>query len=403
MQDIRTYFAVIDAIDRFCKEAGIEKQDFACAMDLKASELTPGRMRDPGRRDSICRRLVWRLRREALPQVCVNLKLSSTDFKRLENLSASICSLLIDPTNLSDQQQAINAGEIGQALFEGLSWEVALAHLETFWIYVSQHPPNLNDKHLPIALHAGGSLASLYLHQARIDDAVTIVKSLQSIAPNYSGADADVLKGLAAFNGNAAMVARHQGLMHPQGIIGRHRKAYELAKTGGDHLRMITNLRDQAKPCASCAIERQGDTMARRYEEEMLHVLRESELLAGGDQPESGLEDQWLLTRLARIECLTAIERYDEARRTWDDTLKSKWVEQQIDLNRQTPVAAKAAFTKAAVAFCEHDLDKLVAISRGARFHLNHGRYTDRIQRLVQIENYAVSGEEQELLKALVR
>ena len=82
--------AIVDAIDSFANDVHSKKSDVAKALDMNPSDLSASHLSRPMDGENRCRNLLWRLRRNNLPNIAVKLKLDLKGCRHLEALSNAI-------------------------------------------------------------------------------------------------------------------------------------------------------------------------------------------------------------------------------------------------------------------------------------------------------------------------
>lgn len=383
--------AIRRALDRFTSETRVPAKRLAAAMGMDPSDLSPSHL---GKRGML---LFWSLRREALSQLAVELGLDLAAYRSLQQLSTAVVEVLsgfaVPPeTWHGGRAEAIDAGEVGVQLFDRHDWEAASEHLTHAWSVLSAAPPDPEASEYRIAVRAGTQLVHLLTYQGRKREAVRVAHALLKLAGQYRRSERPVLNALALAYRAVGVAAHHQGLDAPASVVRLCRKGHGiLVESRLDPLGQVAALRDQAKPYLLWGLGRSGREPQPDRCDDALSVLDQSEALAGGEEPEEPAREEWLLTRLTRVQCLGVMGRADAAQRCWDDLRERTWAASWLG-QTGSPLGSKAALTGLALELAIGDLDSVAVSARSFRENSAYSSYGDRLRRVQQIEEAVGAG-----------
>jgi hypothetical protein len=396
---------IYEAVDRFCAETRIRKDALAHALRIDPSSLALSHLQDPLKSRYIYQRLPYALRRDNLVSVAAALALDTEGWQALKRLVSRILAVnsgyAIDPTTLvAAREEAVDLGWLGVALLDTGRWTVAAPHLEHAWQYLTDAQPDTDGPEFLAGLRIGTQLASWQATRGQTRQSLDVVRRLLGWARRYSGGKREVLEAVSLLYKAAGTTLRHAD-WHPEYVVEKFQLADRIAREHGlEPLLRAAALRDQAKPIVLWGW--MDGQMRRDRHAAALAALAESEQIAWERIAEERAREEWLLTRLTRVECLSAMQQGQEAIRVYDETMQVGWVAEYLNARPASPLAAKAAFAAMATRLALSDLDSVAAAAGAFRSAPENAAFGERLERAETIEQAAMLGDADALRRLMI-
>ncbi len=394
------------AIDEFLVQTKVSKKRLGEALGINASSLTLSHLENTAKQKYIFHRLLNCLRADNIYTAVYRMHLDVTGWHALKHLSARIlgCAFpyLVDPERpLENASEAYELGMLGVEYWEPGEWDAAVSYLQYAWGFFQVHPSDSSDAGLYVRLRVGTHLASWQSTAGEPGATFLTAQETLQAAKGYRGSDPKIVEAICWLYNTAGTAWRHAG-KHPEFAIEKHQIADKiiLAKSL-PRTHRIPMLRNQAKPYAQWALRdevRQSGWFA-----EALSVALESEQEAGGDIPSDEVREEWLLSRLTRIECLVAMRQDNSAVRLWDETMNQEWVPAMVSRKADTALTAKWKFAGLSVLLARHDLQCLAAEAHAFQNDKHNAPFGERLQRAGRLATLAEAGDEDGLRSLIVR
>ncbi len=394
------------AIDEFRLQTKVSKKRLGQALGINASSLTLSHLENIAKQKYIFHRLLSCLRADNIYTAAYRLHLDFDGWHALKRLSARILGsaypYLVDPERpLENASEAYELGMLGVEYWEPGEWDAAVSYLQYAWEYFQAHPSDASDSGLYVRLRVGTHLASW--QSTAGEPAATFLTAQETLkwAKAYRGSDRKLVEAICWLYNTAGTAWRHAG-KHPEFAIEKHRIADKIIVANGlPRTHRIPMLRNQAKPYAQWALR--DEIQRSRCFAEALSIARESEQEAGGDIPLDEVREEWLLSRLTRVECLVAMNQDTQAQRLWDETMDRDWVPAMVSRRADTALTAKWEFARMAVTLAHHDLCALAKHARAFQSDNRNAPFGERLQRAEHFAALAEGGEEDTLRAWIIR
>ncbi len=228
---------------------------------------------------------------------------------------------------------------------------------------------------------------------------VRLAAALISAAARYRGDERSIVRSIGGVFRAAAQATRQRPAHHPKEAVRLAARGCQwLTEHGVDTTSQIGTLRDQAKPLLYWGLGWHDGLADARQCDRALHVLDVAEQRAGGARPAEGFEEEWLLTRLTRVEALVALGRGGEACQIWDRSIGEERLDHIIHGRAASPLGLKLAFTEMALCIARQDLTSVLAMAN--RFCEDPGTkpFADRWLRASALQEIASMGADSHAL-----
>lgn len=387
-------------VRRFTKDTGVSRAKLAEALGLYPAGLYHSHLSDPKRGEEHRNRILFALGGHSAFTVADRLGLDDRGLAALRKLGVAlyrdVLGVEIDSEGpRATLREALELARIADMEYDRDQWDIAVPRLRRAWGVLTQEAPSETTQRA--TLRVGMQLAAWHSAQGDTAEAMGVVKRLLAFSRTYRGADPEMLRQIGNLHLTAAMADRHQGLASPADVIRRLARAEELYRAGADPVDgRVGALRDMAKPYMAWGLGwrgRQPDTDRVR---DAHGAARESELLAGGDEPPPERQVGWLFSRFTRIELL-ALDPHETggnaARRLWDDALARDWAAGLLAVQTPTALKAKRDFAGMALALACGDLGELATRANDFRAAPANAGYQDRVTRAGRIVELATAGD----------
>lgn len=392
------------AIGRFVSESRITKKRLAQALNMDPSCLSLSHLEDPAHNRYLYHRLIYAVRGDQLFDIGRRLCLDFKGFQSLQRLAGQLLEVSTGyrigaVRVLEGTREASELGITGVENFDREDWETAGPYMQHSWAYFSEQKLLSEGSLAYELLYIGTSLISWHSTNGGSGEAIDIANKLLPLSRIFEPKDAKEMKAKGYFY-RALGIAQRHSTWHPDIVIQAFQKAQAILHDYPAGIKGA-NLRDQAKPYTLWGLKEEDKR--NEYFDRAKKVLEGAECLFDSNAADSPEQEDWILTRLARIECLAAMGEDQEVLRLWDATMEHPRVQEAASGPEASRLYAKWVFASLAVRFARQDFDSMAAIAYSFAADPRNTRHGERVLRAQNMVSLAEQRDKRELRWLLVR
>ncbi len=160
---------------------------------------------------------------------------------------------------------------------------------------------------------------------------------------------------------------------------------------------LVAAWRDQAKPLCFTILNDANRSLDRKKNAiefaEVVHALNQAQIWCGGSEPLDESTEDWVVTRLIRIECLAAMGETEQAIREEEHLYDQSWATPILSAKPHFPVASKAAMTSLASSYCRGGFPDVISNAERLTASIDPVQYAKRRNRIITITEAALTGD----------
>lgn len=391
---------IADAADALAKSLQRNKGHIEQVLGLTVGALSAERLRGPKGKGAASR-VAYRLAHGGTLRLAIDLGVGEKAVGPILAFRDTVMELVFGDRTRSGLKQlspeeAVERGWAGVELFACGAWDASVSFLKPAWHSFYKHLRSLDEGQRFAMLRVGTELSGWLLYQGEAPQADAMARVLWEVGRSLRSDTPDVLRGVALMLNGTAM-ARRAVRDQPYRIVAQDRDAARRLQSVGDIAGYVRATRDQAKPLLAWGLGWQGGSQFPGRVREAEDTLLVAERAAGGSAPPDPLREEWLFTRMTRVEVLSVIGRPEDAKRVWDDTMGRGWVAGRLGAPNDKPLTSKARVSEMVLLAGAGEYDALAEKAGTFIRDPANAPYVDRLHTVASLRDAAVAGDAEKI------